>query len=61
MDSVFIVRDTDERLLRAVYRHHLDALDWVGQYVKQFTDAEEGSEEYELYAEHFEILEMPLE
>lgn len=66
VDTVFVVRDVEERYLKGVYRHFEDAEACIEEYV---TDASVGMEdaiddmaEYaDIIRANYEILEMPLE
>lgn len=60
-ETVFIIRDVEERYIKGVYRHHQDALDLVESYVDDMVYDGDGEEERELARGLYEILEMPVE
>jgi hypothetical protein len=61
METVFIVRDVEERYLQGIYRHHLDALEAIEDRVEEARGADDGEEELEYLRNQYEIVEMPLE
>lgn len=63
MDTVWIVRDVEERYLQGVYRHHLDALECIEDKVEEALGCVEDADEElrESYRDNYEIIEMTLE
>lgn len=62
MDTVFIVRDKEDRGIKGVYALQESAEDAVRDMLSDYGGPEDMSEEdMELLGENYEILEMPLE
>jgi hypothetical protein len=58
---VYIVRSYEDRGLKGVYRLHKDAEQDIRDRVAEMTDEPEGSEEWRLFAEDYDIVEALVE